>query len=353
MTKATTLALCSALAFAPSDDGAVPEWVHLLPAGGTVTTVDGRGPYKVEDYHALMAASLPAGEKLVLDENHATDLAAPKGLPAPAAGWITELQFRADSGVWGKVEWTEAGRKLAPGYRGISPAIVHRKDKTVLRIARASLVNQPNLEGLTALHAEENDMDFKAQIRAALGLAEDADDDAIVAAARNVAGGTETAVQAALAPIAAALDLDTDGDLVGAITTLQAQRGAGDDDAITALQSELTAVTSELAELRGNLALQAATAFVDGAIAEGRVGVKPLRDRYIAMHQKDPTGTEELINAMPKVGGRVSLHQQGDPTRRTAELDEADRGVIALMGLNPEEFKKTRQAELGVEEEAL
>lgn len=353
MAASSLLALCSALSLVPASGGGAPEWVHLLPAGGTVTTVDGRGPYKVGDYDALMANSLPAGEKLVLDENHATDLAAPKGMPAPARGWIVELQRRAD-GIWGRVEWTEDGRKLAEqgAYRGISPVIALRKDKTtIVGIRRASLVNQPNLEGLVTLHAEEADMDFRKQLCAALGLAEDASDEDILAAVKKASGAAETATQAALAPIAKALELDAGDDLVGAIVALQAEKGEPSDDEITALQGELATVTTQLNELQGSLSLQAAETFVDGAIAEGRVGVKPLRDRYIAMHQKDPKGTEELIGAMAKVPGQV-LHQRR-PATRTTELDDADRSVIALLGVDPTEFKKTRAAELGETEETL
>src|SRR5690606_974155 len=221
----------------------------------------------------------------------------------------------------------------------------------VLRIARASLVNQPNLEGLTALHQEETDMDFIEQLRAALGLAEDADNAAVLAAVKKAHGGTETAVQSALAPIAAALELDTDGDLAGAITALQAANGQGDEAAFTALQSELTSVTTQLNELQATISLQAAETFVDAAIAEGRVGVKPLRDRYIAMHQQDPAGTAELIGALPAIGGKIA--QREPQQRRSSELNDADKAAIALMGLDPEEFKKARQAELDAEEEAL
>ena len=101
------IVLCSEQPLA--GDG-VPEWVHLLPAG-EVRTQDGRGPYRAADVAALMAASLPEGGKLVLDENHSTDLAAPKGASAPAMGWIVELQARSD-GIWGRVDWTGAGRRL-------------------------------------------------------------------------------------------------------------------------------------------------------------------------------------------------------------------------------------------------
>lgn len=342
------LALCSALALPPADTGDAPEWLHLLPAGGTIMTADGRGPYKVGDYHALMAASLPDGQKLVLDENHSTDLAAPKGLPAPARGWIVELQQR-ENGIWGRVEWTEEGRKLAAAYRGVSPVIAHRKDKTIVAIRRASLVNQPNLEGLTALHAEENDMALKQMLVEALNLAEDADDETIVAAVKKAVSGVSEATQAALAPIAQKLGVAADADLVGTIEALQAAKQP-DSEVVIALQSELAAVTGRCNALEEAAARGAAEAFVDGAIAEGRVGVKPLRDRYIAMHQKDPAGTAELIGALPTVGGKVP---QRDPQKRSAELTAADKSVIALMALDPDEFKKARQAELDAEEEAL
>ncbi|MGY6517055.1 phage protease, partial [Vibrio parahaemolyticus] len=76
------------------------------------------------------------------------------GLSAPARGWIVALQARRD-GIWGKVEWTPEGRKLVPGYRGISPVIRHDKQSgRIDAILRASLTNTPNLSGLVTLHSE-------------------------------------------------------------------------------------------------------------------------------------------------------------------------------------------------------
>ncbi len=36
---------------------AVPEWVHLLPAGDLIRTGDDRGPYRIENAAAIIAAS--------------------------------------------------------------------------------------------------------------------------------------------------------------------------------------------------------------------------------------------------------------------------------------------------------
>jgi phage I-like protein len=117
------VALCAALDLPAAAEA--PEWVHLLPAGPLVKTRAGRGPYRLDDPAAVVARSLElAGVRgAVLDQNHSTDLAAPLGQPAPARGWITSFEARAD-GIWGKVDWTGPGKALMAdrAYRGISTA---------------------------------------------------------------------------------------------------------------------------------------------------------------------------------------------------------------------------------------
>ncbi|MEE8612270.1 MAG: phage protease [Sphingomonas aquatilis] len=340
----TATALCAAISI-DTTDTQVPDWVHLLPIGD-VRTADGRGPYRVGDIPALMAASM-AGGKLVLDENHATDLAAPKGQSAPARGWIVELQQRAD-GVWGKVDWTTEGRAIVPGYRGISPAIVHRKDGTVLSIARASLTNTPNFRGLQSLHSKEVPMDFRAWLIEALGLAADASDDAIIAAMKKAMEGkpdeaaVETALQSAMSPIASALGLAATADAATVLAGVK-QLQAGDDDRFTALQSELSTITTSFNTLQEETRRDKATAFVDGAIAAGRVGVKPQRDRYISMHMKNSADAEAIIGALPAVKTGATL--TGEPAAAKDGLSAADETVISLMGLDRKAYAETLAAE--------
>lgn len=323
--------LCSAIEL-PA--GEAPEWLHLLPAA-EARTVDGRGPYRIADPAALMAASLPEGGKLVLCENHATDLLAPKGGAAPARGWIVALQSRAD-GIWGRVEWTGAGRQMIEDrqYRGVSPVITHRKDGTVTGILRATLTNTPNLTGLVSMHHQmENGMDLRQTLVELLKLASDADDAAILAALRTKIGAdgdaataATVALQSALKPIALAAGLAETADVATVLAGVQQLAAGNDKDSVTALQSEIVGLTGKITALETDGKRKDATAVIDSAIGAGRVGLKPVREEYISMHMSDPTRTAKLIAAMPVIapGQRVT----GD----APEGQETNPALLASKG---------------------
>lgn len=339
----SAVALCSAVAL-PDDTADAPEWIHLIPAG-SLSTVDGRGPYRVEDASALVKTSLQAadGGRLVLDENHSTDLAAPKGEPAPARGWITALEARAD-GIWGKVEWTKAGAALMAdkAYRHISPVITHRADGLVTAILRASLVNKPNLRGLTALH-QEQPMDFLKKLAASLGLPETASEAEILAAVAR----SQTALQSALDPIAAAAGVATGSDAAAILAGVQSLKETGGAAAtITALQSELSDLGKKFTTLVSTTATEKATAFIDGEIKKGRVGVKPLRDHYISMHAADPARVEKEIGALPIIsGGTVAVTAPPADKDGNVPLDESQLKIAQLMGVDPKAYAATLKEE--------
>jgi len=323
--KTPSIALCSALDIAHGDG--VPDWVHLLPAG-EIRTVDGRGPYRATSLQSVIDHSLKPGDKLPIDENHATDKGAALGLAAPARGWIVELQARQD-GLWGRVEWTGEGAKLMAdkAYRGISPAILHTADKTVVGVLRASLTNTPNLQGMVSLHSEEVQMDWKAKLIELLGLDSGADDAAIEAALKaKMAGG--------------------DGEKMA----LCAQ-DVLDLPQFVALQSQLTEITGKYNALSEATARTASTAFVDAAITAGRVGLKPVRDEYIALHMQDASRAEKLIASMPVLKGEMLLETvQADGGK--APLNKDDRLVMALFGVSEDEYREGLKAS-GLHKEAL
>ena len=127
-----------------------PEWITLIPAAN-FKGFDGRGPYRLDQPDHVVAATeemiakhMTAG--LPLDFDHATDFAAPEGRQAPAAGWIK--QVRAVNGViQGRIEWTPKGKDAveAHEYRYVSPVFEYDDEGRVVRLLRAALTNNPNL----------------------------------------------------------------------------------------------------------------------------------------------------------------------------------------------------------------
>jgi phage I-like protein len=331
-------------------DGSAPEWINLLPAG-TIQTQDGRGPYTVSDMAALARQSLEAaGGKLPVDENHATDFAAPKGAPSPARGWIVELQARTD-GLWGRVQWNTSGNSLfaEQAYRGISPVFEHDKGNRVLRVLRASLTNTPNLRDLVSLHAEGADMDLLAQLIKVLGLADNATAATVIAKVKDLNDDEnaepDAAKQsvAALQSIAKAVGLKEDAApavVLNTVTTLAATATKDGDQRVTALQSELANVTTQFTALQSQVARDRATNFVDNAIKDGRIGVKPLRDHYIEQHAKDPARVEKEINSFPTVEAVLP-----NPGAHSTVSSDADAGAIAAQA---QAYQKKMLTEQGV-----
>ncbi len=325
-------------------DGEPPEWIHLVPAG-TFRGTDGRGPYTLADAAEAIRLSMQAG-KLPIDENHAIDLAAPDGRPSPARGWIVGLEAR-DDGIWGRVEWTPAGKALMAekAYRGISPALLtEEKTGRVVAVARASLTNNPNLN-LTSLHSQGNqDMSLLEKLRAALGLASDATEDAVIAGA-TAARTAITTHATQLAEIAEAAGLAKDLKPAELVVQLQAKKTAGGE--ADELRTTVVALQTKIETMQQATARSAAERAIDDAIKAGKVGLKPLRDHYITRHMADPVGVDKEIAAMVSLHGTPLVPRDPTADPKTALTADEER-AISLMGVSREAFLKSR-AELNLE----
>lgn len=166
--------------------GEAPDWVHLLPMG-QIKARDGRR-FVLDDPEAIVAVFETGGLDLPVDYEHASEKPeAKRSGPVPAAGWIKQLQVRAD-GLWGRVEWTARARDMIGNreYRFLSPAILFNKeDRRVVKLKGAGLVHSPALH-LTALASQEDEMAetpaFMARLAELLKLDESADEDNILQA---------------------------------------------------------------------------------------------------------------------------------------------------------------------------
>jgi phage I-like protein len=336
MSTAPNIALMAALPL-PDQSGA-PEWVHLLPPPGPVTTFDGRGPYVLGDLAAVLQASLDDPRGLPIDENHATDIAAPKGGSAPARGWIVELQAR-DTGIWGRVQWTREGGALVAdrAYRGLSPvlAIDARDKKTIRAIRRASLVNLPNLRDLTALN-QETSMSFMEQLAEKLGLPKDATEDQILAAI----GGDKTALQSALTEIGTVLGVE--GDQATIVAAARARASAS--GTLTALQAENAQLSARLATIEAANKRAASQAWLTAKLARQAIPATD-HDTLLSLHMEKPETAERVAALWPALGATVPNAQPPAAADPITSLNADQRTAADLLGIPHATYLATLQAE--------
>lgn len=296
-------------------DGQAPEWICLIPAGDVIGR-DGRGwindrPDLVLDAFASNAMDLP------LDMEHATELKATQGDPAPAVGWIKELQNRGGQ-IWGRVEWTEAGRNAveSKAYRYVSPVIVfERASKRVVALTSVGLTNRPNLF-LQALNGREDHMTLE-ELLAKLGLPKG------------------TTFEAALAHIG-----QLKGDLATALNatpSLDKFVPRADYDAALA---RATNAEQGLADLNKQAKDKDIAAAIDKALAEGKI--TPATVEYHKAQCAQEGGLErfaEYCKAAPVIGDPSRMDGKR-PEDQGKALNAEEQRIAEMFGNSVEDLQK-------------
>jgi phage I-like protein len=338
-------AICMALPAPTGGAAAAPLWIQLMPLGVTDTR-DGRR-FDLKDAAAVAAASLSGGDSLLIDYDHATDLNAP-GTPNPAAGWITELSVRAD-GLYGKVDWSDAGAVAvaSKAYRFVSPVFMHdSEDGTVHRIVRVSLTNIPALPLKALAHAHsqksgERDMDFLAQLRAALGVKADADEKTVLAQCAALVK-TQSDIKAAVG--------EDEADLVKAVASLKTKAASATGAAAAVDESKFVAVEKfdelqkSLASLQKERATEKAVASVDTAIASGQI-TPAQKDWALSYCTRDPQGFADFVKAQPVVVAPGAGRTAALPAADDATLDADEKAICSQLGISEAAYLKQRTAE--------
>ncbi len=309
---------------------AAPEWIELLPAG-VFYGRDGRGPFRLDDPAAVIdsttAMQMNAG--LPIDYDHATDFGAPEGRPAPAAGWIRELEVRGGA-VWGRVEWTAraANSIVAREYRYVSPVFqFDPKDGVVTRLLRAGLTNNPNLH-LTAIaasrtatkasYARDERMEFPTQeLRELLNLEGDTTVADVVAKVRELRAAADAAASA---------------------TSAHAH-----DPAHFVAIAEFERALNELNTLRAERTRERAAHVVEEMIRAGKI-VPAQREWAIAYCSADARGFQAFAAKQPSiVGENLGLGGEPPADRRAGGLNAAELAICAQLGLKHSEFMRRKR----------
>ncbi|TNF21868.1 MAG: hypothetical protein EP318_06245 [Rhodobacteraceae bacterium] len=342
MSKLSLIPL-SAMELPDQESGKVPEWVHLVPKGEFRAAHDDRGPWHYRDAQDVILASFSARKRIHIDLNHSTDTAAKAGLDAPAVGYVTEMEER-ETGIWGKVDWTMAGKALLSdrAYWGISPVIAFDKTTGAVRaIARAALTNDPAVAELTPLSTKETEGMFLKTVAKMLGLGEDASEEDVTAALKKKLDGKDKGSEAlaALSTVAEALGAQADASPEALLATVKTLKAGASESAET-----IATLQTRVKSLEDGGKKKAAEDFVDGAIRDRRVGVKAARDEYVTLHVENPVRTEKMISALPKLDSTHTTDVPPEPDGEAA-LSASENLVAGMLGIDPKKMAETKAAE--------
>ncbi|WP_440410637.1 phage protease [Neorhizobium petrolearium] len=354
--------------------GADGAWIRLIPAG-TFSGRDGRGPYHAGDLPSLqqiaaLTQRYHGPTEILVDYEHQSLNAEKNGKPAPAAGWIKEVQARAD-GLYGRVEWTANASAAieAKEYRYLSPVYFHTKDGKILALQNAALTNSPNLNlpEVTAhsiFSATANTEVSMKKVLAALGLSEGTGEYDVLAAINSLltsstaiavaAGLTKdakseavlAAVQSTVADrkkIAIAAGQKEDATTDQIVSAFAAKQTATSPDPtqfvpiaqVEAMQADIKALQKQLQDDKAEEAV--AEAIRDGKLAPA------LKEWGLSMHRADPKKFEEFVGKAPVLTSAQRAATAKAPGEGANALDDADLAVMRQMGLTEEQMLKSKK----------
>jgi len=306
----------------------IPSRIMLVPADAVVKGRDNRG-WKNPDPKQVALNSNAWQPMLPIDENHATDLSAPKGGSSPAFGWMKNLCADTTGALWADVDWTDRGREALSKkeYRFISPVFLHNEKGEINCILRAALTNSPNLN-LPALNSArlENmntEVSMNKELLAALGLPETATEAEALAAVKSL-----NAAKTAAAP-------QTDKTAVD----LAAYAPRAD---LNAMEARAVAAEKQLADLNAAQLKKDAEAAVDEAI-KARKFAPASRGEYLAMcSTKEGLERFKSIAAVSPavVSDGAQAPESAPPQQGGVSLNSEQTQLAKAMGYSPEQFQK-------------
>ncbi|PZO81611.1 MAG: hypothetical protein DI629_03480 [Mesorhizobium amorphae] len=350
MTKTLLIALAAPVAALPAD-AAGGAWVQLCPAG-SFQARDGRGPFEAGHGEALQAIvdrtkSIAGATELVIDYDHQTVFGARDGVggTAKAAGWVKELQVR-DDGIWGRVEWTAAAAEAirAQEYRYLSPVLLQSKATgKVLAIRMAALTNTPALDlaqvaasaDLASLSTEQfNEEPPMKKVLSALGLADDAGEDAALSAVNKLLSGSTAIAQAA--------GLQAGAEPTAVIAAFAAKAKPDPTEfvpfsVVSELQTQVKALTDAGAASKAEAAV--ALAIQQGKLSPGQ------RDWGLDLAKADLAKFEAYAAGAPTLTKQQTSTKAATKEGGGTVLDATQLEAARALGMKPEAYAATLAAE--------
>ena len=297
----------------------IPEWLPLVTDGEILKGRDGR-TFKNPGASIIAKNQAIHGVDAVIDEEHSTELKAPRGESAPAFGWIRE--YREVGGEFqGKVEWTPKGIAALENkeYRYYSPAFRLSLPSRVIQFVKSvGLTNSPNLQ-LPALNHEmpQGGDELNAEkILKALGLNADA---------------SETDVLNAISTMKDKVELNH-----------QNTKNMVPKDDYDLAMNRANKAETELNSLKETDLKDRATAAIEGAVKDGKIA--PSSKEYYATVCNSEEALKNFEDHIGKAAPIVETNSEqapnGKPPGQSTELNSEEKEMASQMGISEKDAKR-------------
>jgi phage I-like protein len=356
---AIALAACSFALPAGSD---TRIQIQLTPAG-EFRPSDGR-EMKVDAWRIDQAIATRVIDRFrsranpaVIDYEHQTLHKETNGMPAPAAAWIHDLEYRDGAGLFGTVELTARLRQAINDgeYKFISPVFSYdRRTGDVLDLQMAAVTNNPAIDGMEPLalqaaatfgiHLSEEDPSMNPLLKAllaALTLPETTtEQDAIAALTARLTAAASVDVD----KVRSALGIAPTDDLVAACTSLKSKADAPADPTKFVSVTVVEDLKTSLAALTAKQNDKEVDELVQGGLKDGRL-LKAQEQWARDLGKSDIAAlTSYLQTAQPitALSSTQTSNRRG-PTQPNADgLTEDELAVCSATGTDPKDFIAAR-----------
>jgi phage I-like protein len=330
------------LLFALKEVAGAPGEFQLLPEGRI--EIAGEPPAYIDQAAAegVIRHFKSRGNDMVIDYEHQTL----SDKQAPAAGWIRELIWKGQEGLWAIVEWTKKAREYLENreYRYFSPVMwVGQEDRKVKAVVNVALTNSPAMNNIRPIVAKsldwerieglfpenEKEANMIEKLRKILGLPADAGEDRVLEAVtlsvnRNA---TMVACREVLDALGAKAEAGRD-EVVQLVASLKAP-----GDAAVALSRQVTELTAKIARMEQD-------DLVSLALKEGKTSPEELDKWGRDLALKNPESFKLIVLSRP-AGSVIPVDQIVVAKDRTGgALDSDQKKINEMCGVTDEAFTK-------------
>lgn len=313
---------------------------RFYPADGRA---EGAGGWYVDDSNGYaLADSINALDiDLMIDYEHQTLYLEKNGQGNPAAGWIKQVEYRPNEGLFAEVAWTdEAASQIKAGeYRYISPLFIPDSNGRVVQVLNAALTNRPALHNLAEAFAlsqqfkQFNQPEGQPMLKLLQQLfdapnATEAEITEKLTALSAVKGDTKVALSAVYD------ELKTQ---TAQAVALSAQVANPDPTKFVAL-SQMQAVQTELNALKAQHAKEKADSLITQALSDGRLlpaqkawAENLAQTNFVAL-------SDYLATVTPNAALSGGMQAKDAPTENVVALSAEELAAAKMLGMSEAEF---------------